>query len=53
MLEKTLLFRIFDNVSSKCLGLVVWQHWTEKYSLNLRRRLRKKAEKKTKKQQIT
>ena len=24
---------------SKCLGLVVWQHWTEKYSLNLRRRL--------------
>ena len=23
MLEKTQLFRIFDNVSSKCLGLVV------------------------------
>ena len=23
MLEKTKLFRIFDNVSSKCLGLVV------------------------------
>ncbi len=23
MLEKTQLFRVFDNVSSKCLGLVV------------------------------
>ena len=30
-----------------------WLHWTEKYSLNLRRRLRKRAKKKTKKQQIT